>query len=449
MGPDRINLLTEIGMSKFEAEVYIALLKNPNQTGYKIANITGKALPNTYKALNSLQKKGAVVAESTSKSKQFTAVPIEEYMDRLESKFSKQREAIVKSLRDVGSDVEEEGIYRIEDIDQIAAKARRMIEHARNQIVVDAYPDPLNKIKTLLEQAAERGVRVFVHAYEPIEIKGAEVNWYPQQGELTPFPWSWLNMMTDASESLLSYLDSESKKVFHAFWSRNPYLGNYLHNGTMHEFMLESIRNMLYKKEDSEKILEELHRLEMAYYGDIDWTYHFYGLFSKGFELTPVIEETGPMRVAGAKAMISWKSRSGKVTAWKTFRELEDKIPGVTDEDARVSINFDAFNDDKEMKWSVLIGKLIDDKVTQEDMPDGIEIIEVPKQLCAHFVHEGKKTAFMTYRYIFYQWLPQSEWNRQSGYDLEFSYKSKPCNTEGCRVDIHIPVSSGESTGRE
>ncbi len=442
---DRINLLADIGLSRFEGEVYLALLKNPNQTGYKIANILGKALPNTYKALNALEKKGAIVSSKTTKSKQYSALPIEEYMDRLENKFKKQRQTIVESFKDVGADVEEEGIYRIEDIDQIASKATRMIENARSQIVVDAYPDPLGKIKGLLEDAANRGVRVFVHAYEPIEIKGAEVNWYPKkEGQLELFPWSWLNLVTDASESLLSYLDAESKKVFHAFWSRNPYLGNYIHNGTMHEFMLESIRNMLYKKEPSEKVLEELHRLELAYYGDIAWTYHFFGLFSKDIEIEPTYEKTPVIRLAGVKRSVSWKSRKGKTEAWTKFAEIEEKIPGVIDDDRRIGVNYDAYNDNGELKWSFLIGKEISADVIEEQMPEGVEILEVPSQYVAHFKHEGKKTPFVTYRYIFYKWFPDNEAERAKGFDIEISYRSKPCATEGCEIDIFIPIKGGE-----
>ena len=52
-----IYYLKNIGFSNLEALIYLTLLNESNLTGYRIAQILGKPVRNTYTSLMSLQKK--------------------------------------------------------------------------------------------------------------------------------------------------------------------------------------------------------------------------------------------------------------------------------------------------------------------------------------------------------------------------------------------------------
>ena len=113
MNERMLNLLTDIGFSNLEATIYITLLKEPGVTGYRVAKILGKPVPNTYKALDSLKKKGAVIADETSKSLQFTPLPIEEYLDQLEYSFKTRRKEIEKELSGLFKNPHSDSIFNI------------------------------------------------------------------------------------------------------------------------------------------------------------------------------------------------------------------------------------------------------------------------------------------------------------------------------------------------
>ena len=69
-------LLGSIGFSGLEIDVYLALLEQPNASGYQVAQKIGKLVGSTYKALDSLRAKGAVVANETARPTTFVALSI-------------------------------------------------------------------------------------------------------------------------------------------------------------------------------------------------------------------------------------------------------------------------------------------------------------------------------------------------------------------------------------
>ena len=46
-----ITALTDLGLNNLEANVYLALLKEPGTTGYRVGKTLGKAVSNVYQAL--------------------------------------------------------------------------------------------------------------------------------------------------------------------------------------------------------------------------------------------------------------------------------------------------------------------------------------------------------------------------------------------------------------
>ena len=88
-GNDLLKLLRELGLSELEANIYIWLLENKRSTGYKISGQIGKPVANTYKALKSLQNKGAVISDDSKGTTYFDTIPIEEFLNKLENEFKR------------------------------------------------------------------------------------------------------------------------------------------------------------------------------------------------------------------------------------------------------------------------------------------------------------------------------------------------------------------------
>jgi len=63
---DSVKALADLGFTNLEAEIYAFLLQESPATGYRIAQAIGKPAANTYKAIQSLEQKGAVIVEAGS-----------------------------------------------------------------------------------------------------------------------------------------------------------------------------------------------------------------------------------------------------------------------------------------------------------------------------------------------------------------------------------------------
>ena len=81
-----IDSLRELGLTGLEAEAYAWLLTASPATGYGVAKGLGKPTANTYKALESLREKGAVVTDD-DETRSYRAVPPPELLAALERRF--------------------------------------------------------------------------------------------------------------------------------------------------------------------------------------------------------------------------------------------------------------------------------------------------------------------------------------------------------------------------
>ena len=88
------ELLSKIGLSKNETEVYLALLRLGPLSAYEIAQKTGIYRPHVYDKIETLAKKGLVSYVQKGKKKIFSAAPPSKIMDYLKE----QEEDVKKDI---------------------------------------------------------------------------------------------------------------------------------------------------------------------------------------------------------------------------------------------------------------------------------------------------------------------------------------------------------------
>ncbi|MCJ7595313.1 MAG: hypothetical protein MUO52_11145, partial [Desulfobacterales bacterium] len=172
---NEIDALAELGFPALEAHVYLLLLRNSPATGYHVAHLLQKPVTNTYKALESLCRKGCIIVDQATKPRRYSALPPSEYLDQLQHKFQKTRETVETLLKSIPESTNYPGIYRLESLDQVYATAVRLIDAAQTSIIVDAFPKQLAKVGSGLEKASRRKVHVLAKAYSPITLRGVDL----------------------------------------------------------------------------------------------------------------------------------------------------------------------------------------------------------------------------------------------------------------------------------
>src|ERR1043166_2874013 len=110
MPADISQTLIPFGFTRLESEIYTFLLRESPATGYRVAQALKKAAANTYKAIESLQQKGAVLVEEGA-SRSCRAVPSDELLARLTRDFEWRRAEAELRLAELNSNATDERVY--------------------------------------------------------------------------------------------------------------------------------------------------------------------------------------------------------------------------------------------------------------------------------------------------------------------------------------------------
>jgi HTH-type transcriptional regulator, sugar sensing transcriptional regulator len=251
---ESVEALVDLGFTGLEAEVYAFLLQESPATGYRIAQGIGKPAANTYKAIESLEAKGAVLVEE-AENRLCRAVPVEELLSRLERTFAKRRERAAQALTALKEPVGDDRIYQIRSREQVLERGRTMLARGSVVALVDAFPEPLEELRPAIEEAARRGIILGVKAYRMITIPGVEVLVDPKgERTISSWPGQWVNLVVDGHEHLISFLTPDGSGVNQAIWSGSAYLSWVYHSALSAEITLAAIIQDLEQNAPIERI---------------------------------------------------------------------------------------------------------------------------------------------------------------------------------------------------
>lgn len=238
------SMLSQLGLSGLEAEVYLTVLEESGSTGYRISQVLGKAAPNTYKALNSLVVKGAVLLDEGEGSKTYTAVSVDELAEQQRRNLASLAEDIRSELDSRYKRSSQSGLYTLNSIPQVFARAEVMVEESQVSIVMDADTAPVKELKVLLEKAARRGVKVLIHGREPLAIPGCDYITSVTEG----WPGDMMVLIADSREYLISFMTPGMASLGNAVWSSN-FVAPCLHRSYLGKAMFYRMAMLLGKPE--------------------------------------------------------------------------------------------------------------------------------------------------------------------------------------------------------
>jgi HTH-type transcriptional regulator, sugar sensing transcriptional regulator len=253
---ESVRALTALGFTGLEAEVYAFLLSEPPATGYRVAQALGRPVANVYKALESLESKGAVVVDQ-GETRLSRAVPSEELLKRLERDYARkaaQARDVLEALKPAPADGR---VYQLRSIEQVFERCRSMLSRAKTLIVADLFPDPLAALKPDIEAAAGRGVSAIVKVFGPAEVQGAKLVWNPRGPELVEqYPGQWAIVVIDGAELLIAAVDSQRRTVHQAIWTESPTLSWIVHTSLTAEMMFCEVCGQITSATDVDSLKE-------------------------------------------------------------------------------------------------------------------------------------------------------------------------------------------------
>ncbi len=169
---DCTEALKSVGLTKYEALVYIALVKVEGATATEIHEISGVPRASVYPVLDRLIQKNLVIV-SHSTPKRFRATPPEEGIDNLLRQIQADADAAKQVLQEIhrqrvtAEAGMEELIWSIYGEEKITQRLDELISHAAVSIRIISSWQFLRKIIRSVMNAAERGVSVEIISDQP------------------------------------------------------------------------------------------------------------------------------------------------------------------------------------------------------------------------------------------------------------------------------------------
>jgi predicted transcriptional regulator len=259
-----LKLMREVGLSELEATIYIWLLENKRSTGYKIAGKIGKPVANTYKALKSLQKKGAVLSDETTGTAYFDTIPVKEFLNKIENEFARKKERIIEEVKQLEVIEEKTGIFELQSIELMFEKAATIIKTATSSLLIDGHPAPLMMLKDCILAKRKDKISILLKNYDKTEFEGIKQLHNPKtEMHLGGLQAQWIVVIKDASEALLAFFDHHGEELKHCIWIRDPYISLILFNGSSLEFNLTEVFKVVYG--DNEDKINKIKEINLSY----------------------------------------------------------------------------------------------------------------------------------------------------------------------------------------
>lgn len=244
MQRDSVKKLLTLGFSEYEAKAYIALLRENPATGYQIAKVSGVPRSMIYEVLGKLTVRGAAMKLHKYGGNQYAPVPAKEFLDKLHRDHEGLVSTLKKDLNALDTTSEQEYVWNIEGHENVMAKATEMISRAHNRIYLATLSLTFPELKTDLEEASGRGVRVVVYSSSKLELLGGRVvvASMPEE-ELKTAEGLGLVLVLDGEEVLIAERLTASQT--RASWTRNPLLVLIAEHHLRTDLYLPQILNLL------------------------------------------------------------------------------------------------------------------------------------------------------------------------------------------------------------
>jgi sugar-specific transcriptional regulator TrmB len=228
------EVFAQLGFNALESEVYIALSKHGPQTAYKIGKLLGRPTANVYKAVDVLAEHGAIeLMEGDVRI--CKALPIQSVVKQMERGYQNKMKQAVDALGNLSAESKDEGIYKLQTVEAVFQRAKEMIKRTKSVLVIDAFPNALQRIKKDIQQV--KGKEVFVQAYEEPGLDNHISLVVPEISAKVLAYWDaeQLNIAVDGKEMLVALFSKKLDKLVQATYSNNLYLSCMVYSGILNE----------------------------------------------------------------------------------------------------------------------------------------------------------------------------------------------------------------------
>lgn len=170
---DAIEALTNLGLTGYEAKVFIGLVRLGAGTAREIDRITDVPRSQVYSAAEGLEARGLVDVQQSNPIR-YRPVSLEEARSRLTRQLENDRETAISFLEDVERDrgdsgEEPEEIWTVRGHEAVSDRVEQLVKNAERRVVYGARSTDLvpETVATALREQSHSDVQVIVASESP------------------------------------------------------------------------------------------------------------------------------------------------------------------------------------------------------------------------------------------------------------------------------------------
>lgn len=165
MEDDVVGRLQQVGMSLYDARIYVGLLRHGSQNGNELAKNARVPSSKVYAALEKLELQGIVHSVRRGSGTQFVCVAPSELVYRLRARYNEPIDFLEATLPDLASPEPIEDFLKLSGTSAVVATCRALVSAAAEEIHLSCWADELALLRDELAAASARGVRIFGMVY--------------------------------------------------------------------------------------------------------------------------------------------------------------------------------------------------------------------------------------------------------------------------------------------
>ncbi len=248
-----------LGLSDYAITAYLTLVKHHPVNGSQLSRLAGIPRARIYDLLRKLKQRGMV---TELRQGMFLPLPPKELIRQLRRQYEADIRAFEQMLNAIEDVPDYDFVYTLSGYANVMAKAREMINAARQEIYIRQFPAEGKKLDRSLQQAEHRGVEVKYIAMRPSPpvCRHQVVHPDSESMEITLGGRSF-DLIVDRREFLggLFQTDREDRSAIH--WGKNKWFVTAGRDSLRHDFFHYFLHKLQQRKQplsEHEKRLYDL-----------------------------------------------------------------------------------------------------------------------------------------------------------------------------------------------
>lgn len=218
-----IQLLKSFNFTESESKVYISLLKNGAGTGYEISKNSSVPRSKVYNILEILMEKGCVVVSKQTSPVNYSAVPIDEFIENIKSTVDENLSAVSKELKNYRQTMDLEMFWYIRGYKNIFNKCKHLLKAAKTNVYVQVWKEDIEHIIEELKDVERRLDQVVIILYSSNHDYDVDLQYYYKHGfeeeKLKESGGRWINIVIDSKEVIFGHIQND--KNAEVIWTQS------------------------------------------------------------------------------------------------------------------------------------------------------------------------------------------------------------------------------------